>query len=199
MQATEVAALLRASREQAGMTQEELARVAGTSQSTLASYETGRREPRLSTLRRILGAAGFDLQLVVHPHVRRGARRAAEVARAIAELLATEGERAAWREVLDFVDDVRGSSNPVKAWLVADPPPLCGDARFDAALAGVIELLCNEAGIAAPSWTTEPARYVEPWWFVAGLPGYEAMALRDSPVELKRHGVFVNAGAFDRV
>jgi hypothetical protein len=63
----------------------------------------------------------------------------------------------------------------------------------------IAELLATEAGIVAQSWTTEPARYVEPWWFVASLPGYKAMALRDSPVELKRHGVFVNAGAFDRV
>ncbi|WP_049755156.1 hypothetical protein [Acidimicrobium ferrooxidans] len=153
----------------------------------------------MSTLQRIVAVAGFDVDLVLRPQVRRGAKPVADVATTITELLHTEGVRSAWREVLDFVDDVRGSSRLGKAWLVADPPPLCGDTRFDAALAGIVEFLCNEAGIAAPSWTTEATRYVEPWWFVAGLPGYEAMALRDSPVELKRHGVFVNEGAFDRV
>jgi hypothetical protein len=142
---------------------------------------------------------GAEPQGVARPRLRRGARPAADVAGVIAEVLAIEGEGAAWRVVLDFVDDIRGSSDAGKARLVVDPPQLCGDARFDAALAGVVEFLCNEAGLVAPSWTTEPARYVEPWWFVAAMPGYEAMALRDSPIELKRHGVFVNEGAFDRV
>ncbi|MGH9091568.1 MAG: GNAT family N-acetyltransferase [Acidimicrobiales bacterium] len=57
----------------------------------------------------------------------------------------------------------------------------------------------TEAGIPWPSWTSGPGRFAEPWWFVSGLPGFEAMALRDSPIEFKHHGVFVNEGAFERV
>ena len=86
-----------------------------------------------------------------------------------------------------------------QAFLVEDSPELCGDARFDAAMAGLVELLCDEAGLPWPGWTSAPERFCEPWWFVSGLPGFEAMAFRDSPIELKQHGVFVNEGAFERV
>ncbi len=94
---------------------------------------------------------------------------------------------------------MRGSSTAGKWSLVQDAPPLCGDRRFDAAIASLVEQLCIEAGMAIPAWTEESERFVEPWWFVSGLPGFEAMALRDSPVSFARHGVFVNEGALDRV
>ena len=93
-----------------------------------------------------------------------------------------------------------GASSPAGMWsLVQDAPPLCGDTRFDAAMAAIVEQLCTEAHLAIPEWTDEAGRFVEPWWFVSGLPGFEAMALRDSPIAFARHGVFVNEGALDRV
>ena len=71
--------------------------------------------------------------------------------------------------------------------------------RYDAVIAALVEYLCVEAHIAIPHWTSEPARFAEPWWFPAGLPGLEAAAFRDSPITFKRHGVFVTANAWDRV
>ncbi len=192
----EIGALLRAARHGAGISQEELARRARTSQPTIAAYEAGRSTPRLDTLERLLDASGFDLALEARPRIRRGAEPIANVAQSITELLAHEGQESAWRRLIDFVDDVRGSSPPGGRSLVADAPKTTGDRRFDAAIAGVVELLCAEGGMPAPEWTNDPARFVEPWWFVSELPGFEAMAFRDSPLELARHGVFVNEGAF---
>lgn len=54
--------LLRA-RRVAGLSQEEMARRAGTSRPTLSAYEHGRKSPSLATASRILAAAGFDLSL----------------------------------------------------------------------------------------------------------------------------------------
>lgn len=45
------------------MTQLELARRAGTSQSAIALYEGGRRSPTMDTLQRILLAAGLELRV----------------------------------------------------------------------------------------------------------------------------------------
>lgn len=59
------AQLIAEARRAAGLTQARLAARAGTSQPTLSLYERGAREPRAQTLRRILRAAGADLQLVV--------------------------------------------------------------------------------------------------------------------------------------
>lgn len=57
--------LIRDARRRSALTQAELARRAGTRQSAVSAYETGKREPSISTLQRLLAAAGFDLQLQI--------------------------------------------------------------------------------------------------------------------------------------
>ncbi len=191
--------LIRDARHAGGLTQVALAKKAGTSQPTLAAYETGRAEPRLETLERLIKACGCEVLLTIRPKVRRGAVPIAEVADQVTVLLADDGQVSAWRRLLDFVDDFRGSPTAGKRWLLQDAPSSCGDRRFDAAIAALAELLCSEAELPYPVWTDDPERFAEPWWFVSGLRGFEAMALRDSPISFARHGVFVNEGAFTRV
>lgn len=53
--------LLAEARRAAGLSQDELARRAGTSRPTLSSYEHGHRSPTLTTASRILAAAGYEL------------------------------------------------------------------------------------------------------------------------------------------
>src|SRR5918995_165504 len=60
--------VLRAARKAAGLTQAELARRAGVTQSVISAYEAGRREPSVATLSRLVDAAGATLQLHVEPH-----------------------------------------------------------------------------------------------------------------------------------
>ncbi len=55
--------LIREARTQAGLTQHELARRAGTSQAAVARYEHGSVSPSVSTLERLLQAAGRRLEL----------------------------------------------------------------------------------------------------------------------------------------
>lgn len=56
-----VAGTLRDARERAGLSQTALARRAGTSQATLSAYETGRKQPSVATLSRLLAATGSRL------------------------------------------------------------------------------------------------------------------------------------------
>ena len=141
-----------------------------------------------------MDACGCELILSLSPRVRRGAVPIADVADEIATLLVEEGEASAWRRLLDFVDDFRASPIAGKRWLVEAAPALCGDRRLDAAIAALAEFLCVEAGLPYPTWTDAIERFAQPWWFVSGLRGFEAMALRDSPIAFARHGVFVNEG-----
>ena len=60
-------ALLQEARRQAGLTQAELARRAGVPQSTVAKIERGRRDPSLSTLERLVRAAGLELRVQLAP------------------------------------------------------------------------------------------------------------------------------------
>ena len=59
--------LLERVRVSSGLTQEELARRAGTSRSTLSAYEHGRKSPTVATFARLLSRAGWDL--AAEPHV----------------------------------------------------------------------------------------------------------------------------------
>jgi transcriptional regulator with XRE-family HTH domain len=56
-------ALLQLARLKAGMSQRELAERAGVPVSIISAYERDQRQPTLTTLLRLLHAAGFDLRL----------------------------------------------------------------------------------------------------------------------------------------
>lgn len=60
--------LVKLARHDAGMSQRDLARRAGTSQAAIAAYESGRRSPTLETLARIVRASGQDLRIQVVPY-----------------------------------------------------------------------------------------------------------------------------------
>jgi transcriptional regulator with XRE-family HTH domain len=59
--------LLERVRQEAGLSQEELATRAGTSRTTLSAYERGRKSPTLATVARLLESAGYGL--AAEPHV----------------------------------------------------------------------------------------------------------------------------------
>ncbi len=65
---TAAGSLIQLARIKSNLSQRDLAAKAGTSPAAVASYETGRREPTVPTLLRILRAAGFDLRMHLAPH-----------------------------------------------------------------------------------------------------------------------------------
>jgi transcriptional regulator with XRE-family HTH domain len=194
-----VVQLIRGARHAAGITQVELASRAGTAQPAVAAYESGSKTPNLATLERLLGACDHDVEVLARPRVRRGAASLADLAETIRGDLERGGERDALRLLFGFADDFRGSSRPGRIALLRDEPTLTGDARFDAALAGVAELFAAEAAIDSPAWVNGSARFVEPWWFVASRPEFHAYTLANTPALLARHGVFMAREVFDRV
>lgn len=62
-----VAGLLIAARVRVNLTQAELARKMGTSQSTIARLESGAALPSLSTLKRLAQATGMRLKISLEP------------------------------------------------------------------------------------------------------------------------------------
>jgi predicted nucleotidyltransferase/DNA-binding XRE family transcriptional regulator len=61
----DAAALIKQARTLAGVTQAELALAAGTSQPTLAAYESGAKSPSVRTLDRIVRASGATLEITL--------------------------------------------------------------------------------------------------------------------------------------
>jgi len=64
---TLAAGLLRLARDKADVTQSKLAAAAGVSQQSISAYETGRKEPTLPTLQRLLAAAGLEMRIRLEP------------------------------------------------------------------------------------------------------------------------------------
>ena len=63
MPAMQSGSLIREARQRSGLSQRQLARTAGTSQSIIARYESGLVHPSLAQLQRLLEAAGFELKV----------------------------------------------------------------------------------------------------------------------------------------
>jgi uncharacterized protein len=59
--------VLREARERAQLSQNDVARRAGIAQSVISAYESGRREPGVQTLSRLVAATGHELELDVVP------------------------------------------------------------------------------------------------------------------------------------
>lgn len=57
--------LIRLARSRAGLTQRELADLAGTSAAAICQYENGSRDPGIATVTRIVAASGQTLTLFV--------------------------------------------------------------------------------------------------------------------------------------
>ena len=73
--------LLARARSRAGLTQRELARRAGTSQSVVARIERGQTDPGAATLERLLAETGFELELTLRPRRPKPSHMLADVAR----------------------------------------------------------------------------------------------------------------------
>lgn len=94
-------ALLQLARLKAGMSQRELAERARVPVTMISAYERDQRQPTLSTLLRLLRAAGFDLRLHLaaydpHDEVLAGL----EVGRSQAERQDRDRQIQAWRDAM---------------------------------------------------------------------------------------------------
>jgi transcriptional regulator with XRE-family HTH domain len=63
----DAAVLLQEARRRSGLSRRKLARRGGTSASTLSAYESGASVPSVSTLERLLRAAGFEADVTLRP------------------------------------------------------------------------------------------------------------------------------------
>lgn len=77
-------------RRSVGLTQTRLAELAGTSQSTIAAYESGAKSPTYRTLEKIVRAVGLELHPSFVRPMTREERRSLELHRSVASKLAED-------------------------------------------------------------------------------------------------------------
>jgi transcriptional regulator with XRE-family HTH domain len=79
--------IIRQLRQQTNVTQQELAHRAGTSQSTIAAYETGSKSPTLRTIHKLAGVMGMELEARFIPRLTREDHRSLAYHRAVVDKL----------------------------------------------------------------------------------------------------------------
>ncbi len=105
------------------MTQHQFAEKAGTSQSTIAAYESGTKSPTLKTVHRVADIFGLELFATFEPAMTREDRRSLAFHQAIAEILDTKPERTLTRAKKNLArlwklhPDARGLFGRWQAWL----------------------------------------------------------------------------------
>lgn len=168
------------------MSQREVARKAGVAYKTLQLLETGRHNPRWSTLVKIAGAVGVDSR-TMERRVAGLLHEAPCSLAAISARLLQDGETS-WRLWLfEFVDAFRRCPAPA---LVARAPEPALSHRLHALLASTVESLCVESQVAVPWWCAGIPSLDEPW-FVAGVESLKASALVESPAWFRQRNIFV--------
>lgn len=182
----QAARLLREARLAAGLTQTQLADLAGTSQPVVAAYESGSREPTVPMLNRMIAASGNTLVLRFEPDSDR--YRISDLA---VDIKRERDESRRLRLVFEFVRSANDDGHPLRT-LVGTVPRSTGDQRFDAMLAAVAEHLCVQSGVPTPKWTLDPQRFLDRAWWVSSLPSARRRALVHSPASFRRRGVMID-------
>ena len=178
--------LLIAAREKSGLTQTQMARIAKTSQSAIAAYEAGDREPTVPVLQRMLAATGHNLMIAFEAD--RNIYRVADLARDIRKTSIKNRERRL-RLVFEFLREVDTKELTLR---VAVEPESTGDQRFDAMLAALSEDLCVSNGVSPPSWVFADQRFLDSAWWVSNLKSARTRALVNAPASYRRRGVMID-------
>jgi hypothetical protein len=101
--------------------------------------------------------------------------------------------------VRDFLSQIPFCSADQLEKMIMDQPQPTGDQRIDALLAGLAEHIAATRGVACPSWVHDPERFLDRFWFVSPTKAFRGIAIAQTPIALKRRGVFWPARSLERV
>jgi hypothetical protein len=117
------------------------------------------------------------------------------VAQEVAKSLVEGDEASARRLAFRFVEHFDNATTDHRTEMVAEKFKTAGSQRFDALLAGLVELSCATHHEVAPNWVNDEEFFLDELWFVSEMPLLHADALVHSPISLARRGVFVTQGS----
>lgn len=107
----DASAILKQARARSGLTRSQLARAAGTSQPTLAAYESGAKAPSVRTLDRIVRASGATMEITLREAPALGGPLL-EHLRVLAPEIRAAARRRRIRNLRIFGSTARGTETP---------------------------------------------------------------------------------------
>lgn len=170
-------------RTQKGLTQRGVAELAGLSFGTIQLTESGKHDPKVSTLEKINTALGYvpnALTETILNFYKNSPDSIPSLSRRISEKN--------WKlELFDFVDNFRNT----KDFSLIDSAPLFKTpTRLRALIASTVETLCDELELDVPNWISEIPALGNPW-FVAEIENLKASAIKESPLHFRKRNIFV--------
>jgi len=187
---TNAAALLRDVRERSGLSARALATKAQVPPSTVSRIETGRVDPTIGMLERLLDAAGSGL-LVSFDEGPTGP--------AIAELTdswMTDEDRPDWTRLRAFLDYLGCNPDCIERSLVRKPAQ-SGSKVLDAMLAGIAEKIADDHNLRRPTWVNRVPK-LENEWLPFGTERMRSRWRELTPPQLLRRGTVVDAASLWR-
>jgi len=141
---------LRRARKNAQLTLSEVAAPSGVGETNLSAIENARRDPSTATVQRIADTLGVTFVAVPV----RGRSSAALAAAAITDAQTSGNPRLAYRNFIQFADDLAAVDPVTRVVLVAEEPERSGE-RWDDALAALVEYRLTQAAAPLPQWVRE--------------------------------------------
>jgi len=181
---TQVAApLVRSARRASGLSQRALAERALVSGSAVADVERSAHDPVSGSLERLLEAAGHRLCTLPTTST-----PVAEWADFIYRELrsARRSHAVAFRALIGLSDELAAATTPLRVALCVAVPAPCGDQRYDAAIAGLVEHYLNQDRLPVPDWVYQQERILEEPWQASPYADRSEI-----PKALARHGVWL--------
>lgn len=179
------AQLVREARRAVGLSQRDLADRVGIAQPALADIERGAHDTSSGQLDRLLRFTGYRVAILPTT-----ASSAADWADLIyQELRSTRrSENVAFNALIGFSDELVAQSRPLQVALCVAPPATCGDRRFDAAIAAIVEHHLAATRLPIHDWVREPSRRLSEPWLVSPFTDPQTV-----PKAFRRHGVLLAA------
>lgn len=182
------------SRQKRRVSQRRLAELAGVAFRSVQLLESGRHDPRVSTLIKIAAALGYPPDFV-EGRLKDIFAMPAESVAAVSAWMVKEGFDSWKIWAFNFVDAFR--KNPEEHY-IEDPPVKATPVELKALLASMVEALCAECGRRPPPWTASVPSLKNPW-FVSEMESLKACALQESPVYFRQRNIFVHENFLRRV
>jgi len=156
--------LIRQARRSARLSQQDLADLVGLHQPGIAAIESSGHDTRVERLERIL--ASVQQRIISIPTT---SPCAAEVADALFEICRAAStdrvrENKALRVLFGFSDRLAEADPATRVALCVTPAAPCGDPRFDATLAGIVDHHLRRDRLPVPAWVDSRDLVLdEPW------------------------------------
>lgn len=180
------ARILSNARRVSGLSQRELAMRARTQQPVVARTESSARDVTCETLDRLLRPTGYRLTAIPTR-----SWIAADAADAIRGHLRAGNEDGAYRDVIQFNDDLAREHGALRVAIVVAPPARTGDDRYDAILAALVEFRLDEERLPLPTWTA--GHLLAEQWFVDPYSINDPATIHATPQQFKRRGIIIDA------